>query len=206
MGVSREIVEAVGRLIAPHATRIKNMVVRGVVQLVNDGAKMQLVQLGALPGETIEGDAGVEHFQAYGFSSVPHDGAEALALFPGGDRSHAVVLAATDRRYRPTGGQRGEVCMYTDEGDVIRLGRGHIVSVATSGEVRLGSAAAAQQAIKGTQRNTAEQTFLTALNAYAVAIQPVADPVGTATTTLTAAIGAFASAVSAALSAKVKLE
>lgn len=119
------------------------MVARGVVQLVNDATQMQLLQIGVLAGEDIEGDGkGAEHFQPYGFSSVPLAGAEAVAVFPNGDRGHPLVVVVDDRRHRPTSGQSGEVCLYTDEGDVIRLGRGHVISLETSGEVRLGSASA----------------------------------------------------------------
>ena len=199
----REAIGQMRHLLRPLATRLANVIARAVVQLVNDGTKLQLVQLGVLAGETVDG---AEHHQSYGFSSVPLAGAEAVVVFPGGDRSHALVTAVSDRRYRPTGGQAGEVCMYTDEGDIVRLGRGHVVSIETSGQVKLGSASAAEAAIKGTQRNTAEQTFLTALNVYVAAIQTVADPLNVATPVITAAISAFKTAAGAALSAKVKLE
>jgi len=203
MGIDQATLRAVRELVRPIAKRVANVVARAVVQLVDDAKKLQLLQVGALPGETLDA---VEHHQPYGFSSVPLPGAEAMLVFPNGDRGHAIALAASHRQHRPTGGQAGEVCMYTDEGDVVRLGRGHIISLATTGEVRLGSASAAQAAIKGTQRNTAEQTFLTALNAYVVAIQPPADPGNIATPTLTAAINTFKTAIANALSAKVKLE
>lgn len=140
--IDRNILGDLERLLRPLRNRVANMINRGVVSLVSDAFKMQLIQASGLPLEIVEGDKGVEHFQPYGFSSVPLTGAEVLLLFPNGDHSHPLAIAASDRRHRPTAGQAGEVCMYTDEGDVIRLGRGHVVSVATSGQVRLGSAAA----------------------------------------------------------------
>lgn len=218
MGLDRDMLGQLRHLLGPLATRIANTVARGVVQLVDDETKLQLLQVGVIADETIDG---AEHFQPYGFSSVPLPGAEAAMLFPNGDRGHAIALGVSDRRYRPTGGQGGEVFLYTDEGDVIRLGRGHVISLATSGEVRLGSDSAIDGAIKGTQRNIAEQTFLTALNtafaainAYAVAIKAVADPSNAVTPALTtalttavsSAITAFAAAAEAAVSTKVKLE
>lgn len=203
MPFARDTLDQLKHVLRPHATRIANMVARAVVQLVDDGTKLQLVQIGVLADETI--DAG-EHHQPYGFSSVPLPGAEAVVVFPAGDRAHPLVVAVSDRRHRPVGGQGGEVVLYTDEGDQIRLGRGHVISLATSGTVRLGSASASQGAIRGTQRNTAEQTFLTALNSYATAIQAVSDPTNAATPTFTTAITTFSNAVAAAVSAKVKLE
>jgi phage gp45-like len=73
---------------------------------------MQLVQLGVLAGETVEGDTGAEHFQPYGFASVPLAGAEAVVVFPNGDRSHPLVTAVSDRRYRPTGGDPGQITIH----------------------------------------------------------------------------------------------
>lgn len=203
MAIDRSTLEQVRQLLRPLANRIANLLSRGTVSAVNDGAKLQRIQVGALVDEDIDD---VEHHQPYGFSSVPHAGAEAVAAFPNGDRAHPIAVVVSDRRHRPTGGQVGEVCLYTDEGDVIRLGRGHVVSVETSGEVRLGSATASQAAIKGTQRNSAEQTFLDALSTYLAAIKSVADPSNAATPTLLTAIGTFKTAIAGALSTKVKLE
>lgn len=211
-------IEKLKHLLRPLATRIANSIARGVVQLADDGTKLQLLQVGLMAGETVDK---AEHHQPYGFSSVPLAGAEVVTVFPNGDRSHPLVLAASDRRYRPRGGQAGQVLLYTDEGDLVKLGRGHVISLETSGTVKLGSSSAAESAIKGTSRNTAEQTFLSALttafaaiNTYALTIQPVSDPTNAATpvlttallTTAAAAINAFKTAAGNALSAKVKLE
>lgn len=206
MPLDRTVLDQLRHLLHPIATRLANTVARAVVQLVNDEKMMQLVQLGVLAEETVEGDGGAEHFQAYGFSSVPLVGAEGVAAFPNGDRGHPLVLVVSDRRHRPTGGVAGEVCMYTDEGDVIRLGRGNIISIVTSGEVKLGSASATDGAIKGTTRNTAEQTFLTAMSTFVTAIVDVTGAPSAAKTTFVTAINAFKTAAGNAVSTKIKLE
>lgn len=100
------------------AARVANIAARGVVQLVNDAKKLQLVQLGVLEDEDVDDG---EHFQPYGFSSVPLVGAEAVVVFPGGDRGHPLVVAVSDRRYRPTGGQPGEVTVYNHTGAKVRI-------------------------------------------------------------------------------------
>ncbi len=88
---------------------------RAVLTLVDDTLKMQAVQLEGLPDEVLDG---VERFQDYGVSSHPPEGAEAILLALGGQRQHSVVIAAEDRRHRPTGLQKGEVCLYTmEDGD-----------------------------------------------------------------------------------------
>lgn len=116
------------RLMLPMRRRLALMVSRAVVSLVNDAAKMQTLQLSILDGETLDG---AEHFQQYGFTAVPHTGAEALVLSVGGHRAHSVVVSCGDRRYRLTGMKGGEVAIYTDEGDKIHLKRERVIEVET---------------------------------------------------------------------------
>jgi phage baseplate assembly protein V len=145
VGIPRAMLGQLERFLRPLKTRLANSIARGVVQLVDDATKLQLVQLAVLQllddGDP-ESVGGAERFQSYGFSAVPLPGAEAVAIFPNGDRGHPLVVAIDDRRHRPTGGQPGEAVMYTDEGDQIRLARGHVIILSTTGQIRAGSAAA----------------------------------------------------------------
>ena len=109
------------------AARIKNMIARAVITAVNDAAKMQTVQISLLADEV---KGGVERFQQYGFTGVPREGAEALALFLGGSRSHGIVIAVDDRRYRLKGLEKGEVALYDDLGQKVHLTRDGIEIVA----------------------------------------------------------------------------
>lgn len=111
------------RLIAPYVRRLSNMVSRGTVSLVNAGTKMQSLQLRLLAGES---KADVEHFEPYGFTSHPQSGAECVALFLDGDRSHGVVLCVADRRYRVKGLESGEVILHDDQGQSVYLMRSGI--------------------------------------------------------------------------------
>lgn len=112
------------RALAPVTRRIANMTARGVVTMVNAALKMQGLQVSLLAGEVKDG---LEHCESYGFTAHPHDGAEAVALFLGGDRSHGLVLATPDRRYRLTGFEKGEVAIYDDLGHCVKLARSGIV-------------------------------------------------------------------------------
>lgn len=100
--------------------RVQMMVARAVVQRVDDSKGIQSHQLSALADELVE-DA--ERMQDYGFTSVPFPGAEAVVVFPGGLRSHGLVVAVGDRRYRPTGLKPGEVAVYDDLGQAVILTR-----------------------------------------------------------------------------------
>lgn len=99
-------------LTRPIRRRVMLMVGRAVLSAIDDERKLQALQVRGLSRELIDR---VERFQEYGFTSHPHPRAEVLLLAPGGIRQHPIAIAVDDRRYRPTGLKRGEVCLYTDE-------------------------------------------------------------------------------------------
>ncbi|TDV60118.1 phage baseplate assembly protein V [Pseudomonas sp. LP_7_YM] len=109
-------------------SRLINMLTRGVVALAKSTGKLQTLQMRLTHGEVKDG---MEHLEPYGFTSCPHEGAEGLAAFMGGDRSHGVVVVVADRRYRLQALQAGEVAIYTDEGDKIHFKRGRIIDIET---------------------------------------------------------------------------
>lgn len=107
---------------------VSNLLARAVVTGLNTASKCQMVQVELLANEQKEN---VEHLEPYGFTSAPHSGAEGVAVFPDGDRSHGVILMVADRRYRIKGLKAGEVAIYTDEGDSIILKRGNAIEIQT---------------------------------------------------------------------------
>lgn len=113
------------RVLAPLWRRLRLLVSRGEVRRTDDARRLRRVQINLLRGETAE----MEHAEPYGYTARPLPGAEAIAAAVGGARSHLVALLTPDRRYRPTDLQDGEVCLYTDEGDQIRLKRGRVIGV-----------------------------------------------------------------------------
>lgn len=114
----------IARALAPYARRLGNLLARGVVSVVNAGAKMQALQVKLLAGEVKDG---VEHFEPYGFTAHPKPGAEAVGVFFDGDRSHGAVIVVADRRFRLTGLAPGEAALYDDQGQKIHLTRAGIV-------------------------------------------------------------------------------
>lgn len=103
---------------------IQNLIARAVITAVDSAKKCQALGLALIAGESKED---VEHLEPYGFTSAAQDGAEAVALFPSGDRSHGVVVVVADRRYRLKGLARGEVAIYDDQGQSVTLTRSGIV-------------------------------------------------------------------------------
>lgn len=123
------------RLIGPVWRRMRLLVSRGVLKLVDDSLKLQGVQVSLLGDEP----AWAERFQEYGYTSHPLPGAEAIVAAVGAQRAHLVALSVDDRRHRPKGLQPGEVCLYTDEGDEIRFKRGRVIGVKAGTELAVES-------------------------------------------------------------------
>jgi phage baseplate assembly protein V len=131
MAVTRELLRQFERMLSPLRVRVANLIARGTVTGVSDGSTLQTLQLGVLADETVDDG---ERFQSYGFSSVPLSGAEAVIVFPGGNRDHPLVIAVDDRRHRPTGLEAGEVAVYNSAGARILLTKdGDVVVSAASG-------------------------------------------------------------------------
>jgi phage baseplate assembly protein V len=108
------------RLIA----RLRGMVARAVIRLVNDEVGLQAVQVSTTADNEPDD---VERLQSYGFTSVPFAGAEGIALAVGGSQAHMIVINVDDRRYRIKGLQTGEVAIYDDLGKSVLLGRDGMV-------------------------------------------------------------------------------
>lgn len=114
----------IDRMLAPLRRRVRLMVARAVVSLVNDGGGLQLLQVKLLAGEVRDD---VERLQNYGFTSVPLPGAEAVMVCVSGDRDHGLVVAVDDRRCRFKGLAPGEAAIYDDQGQSVHLTRDGIV-------------------------------------------------------------------------------
>ncbi len=123
-----------GRMLAPLARSVGNMLARGTLVLANSATKMQALQVRILDGEAKDA---VEHFEPYGYTSKPHPGAEALLQFFGGDRSHGVAFMVADRRYRLTGLESGEVALFDDLGSKIVIKRGNVIEITATTKLRL---------------------------------------------------------------------
>ena len=104
--------------------QLLNLISRAVVGSVKPDSKCQAVDVELIAGEQ---KGGIEHLEPYGFTSHAKPGAEALIMFPDADRSHAVAVAVSDRRFRIRSLKRGEVAIYDDLGQSVTLTRAGIV-------------------------------------------------------------------------------
>ncbi len=65
--------------------QLLGLIGRAVVKSISAATKCQTVDVSLIAGEP---KAGVEHLEPYGFTARANSGAEAVVLFPDGDRSH----------------------------------------------------------------------------------------------------------------------
>lgn len=115
-----DIAATMRRLTGPLAGRIEMMIGRAVIAAIADAPQAQAMQIELLADEVHDG---VERFQGYGFTSHPHPGAEAIVVFPGGTRSHGIVIQVEDRRYRLKNIAPGEVALFDDLDQIVHLKR-----------------------------------------------------------------------------------
>lgn len=111
------------RLTNPLRSRIASLLRRGVTTSVDAAQRMQAIQASTLDEVPLDN---MEHFEPYGLTSHPHPGSEPLIMQVEGKRGHEVVVSIADRRYRLQGLAEGEVALYDDLGNVIRLGRAQL--------------------------------------------------------------------------------
>lgn len=123
-----------GRLFDPLKRRVQMMLARGIVKIINDGAKIQAIQATFLNNET---RANVEHFQNYGFSSNPLPGAECIAAFIGGNRDHGIILLVDDRRHRIKNLAPGEAALYNNTGAFVKMMADGSILISSDVKVRV---------------------------------------------------------------------
>lgn len=130
------MMEQLNKLTEDIRNRMRLAIGRAILAAVSDAGAIQTAQADCLADETHDD---VERIQEYGFTSVPLVGAEAVLVFPGGNRDHGLIIATDDRRYRLSGLQSGEVAIYTNNGDKIVIRADGTIEVVASTKVQITS-------------------------------------------------------------------
>jgi len=97
-------------MISEMRRQLTGMLARGTLVLVDSAKRTQRLQMKLLADEQKDN---VEHIEPYGFTANAPAGAEVVAVFFDGDRSHGVTIVVGDKRYRLKNLATGEVAMYT---------------------------------------------------------------------------------------------
>lgn len=130
------MIDVINQMLRPLANKIRSLATRGVLKIIDDDKVIQYVQVTLLKGEVRDK---IPRLQDYGFTSVPHPGADCVYLSLNGNRRSGVVIKADNREYRLKGLASGEVAIYTDEGDLIHLKRGGNIEIKGSSKVYVDS-------------------------------------------------------------------
>jgi phage gp45-like len=107
------------------ANRVYNMLARAVLRVVHDDKLLQEQDIDILDQEKRQG---TERFQFPFLTSVPHEEnklgpAEMIVACLGGNRSHMVIIAVDDRRYRICGLANGELMIHDEQGQQVQITR-----------------------------------------------------------------------------------
>lgn len=127
--IDRMMNRAVAAAMKPFQRRVRNMVMRAIVDMVDDSKKLQTLQ--ASRSEDITNDD-IERFQQYGFSSVPPKDSEALILLVGSNADHPVAVSVDFRDERPTELNANEVALWMKQHGIRML-------LCDDGKVKIGT-------------------------------------------------------------------
>ncbi|EES3796833.1 phage baseplate assembly protein V [Escherichia coli] len=116
--------------------RLVSLLSVGRVTAGDDSGVVQTVQVQS-PSE-VRSDTPV--LQQFGFSSVLPAGTDVVVMSLAGNRSSAVVVASGHQSYRINGLSSGEVVVYNQWGQYVRLGEDGIVVEASGQQVLVNSA------------------------------------------------------------------
>ncbi len=122
----------IANMVNPLKVKLGMMVTRVVINAIQDAPGLQTVTLEALAGEVFDQ---IEHMQQGGITHAPLKGAEAVMLALGGSRENLVVLAASNREFRPKNAVAGETIMHAAELDGVhaRVAPGGALEVVKAG-------------------------------------------------------------------------
>lgn len=150
-----------------------NMVARAVARRVDDAGSRQAVQIEVTKGELIDD---VPRMQNYGLTSFPPaTGCDAVVVFLGGDRAQGIIIAMENKQYRLAGGEPGEVVLYDDLGNMVKLGRAKLEVVGVA-EIDIAapsiSLRATQVNIEAERTDIAGQLFNNGVNVGSTHVHP----------------------------------
>ncbi len=97
---------------------LRNLIAVGIAKLFYPERALQEVKVGIRQDEVRDG---LEQALPYGFAHLPHEGAEALSVFPGGDKGFGLVISVYDRRFRMQLTHTGDVALYDHRGQYVHL-------------------------------------------------------------------------------------
>jgi phage gp45-like len=104
------------------------------ITATDDSGPVHRAQARGFPMETIDA---MPVLQIYGLASHAMPGSDAMAIFAEGDRSKGVIIATGNQQYRLRSLKAGEVALYDNAGNIVKLAAGGNVEITSPTKVRI---------------------------------------------------------------------
>jgi phage gp45-like len=104
------------------------------ITATDDAGPIHRAQVRGFAPETIDA---MPVLQIYGLASHAMPGSDAMAIFAEGDRSKGVIIATGNQQYRLRALKSGEVALYDNSGNIIKLAAGGNVEITCPTKVRV---------------------------------------------------------------------
>jgi phage gp45-like len=114
--------------------RVQMMLAPVKITATDDTGPVHRAQVRAMAPEQIDN---VSVLQLYGLASHAMVGSDAMALFVSGDRSNAVIVATNNQQYRLRNLNSGEVALYDNGGNVVKLANGGNIEITCPGSITI---------------------------------------------------------------------
>jgi len=131
---ANDLIRLIQRVTKPIKTSVMMMIGRCVLLATTDDTGIQSLKVSVMAGEKMED---IERFQNYGLTSHVPDNSEGVMVFPMGNREHGICIVLDNRKFRLKSLAKGEVALYTDEGDSIHMKRGNKIEINAVNEVKI---------------------------------------------------------------------
>jgi len=123
-----DIVKIIKKVVNPLNLKISLSISRGKILSSDDSGKIQLIQASFLAGENKDKIEKMHHF---GFSSNPPENSDAVMVCISGNRDHGIIIATENREFRFKDLGKGEVALYSKDGDHVHLKNGNVIDIKT---------------------------------------------------------------------------
>jgi phage gp45-like len=104
------------------------------ITATDDSGPVHKVQARGFAPETIDN---MPVLQIYGLASHAMPGSDAMAIFTSGDRSNGVIIATGNQQYRLRALKSGEVALYDNSGNIVKLAAGGNIEITCPTKVRI---------------------------------------------------------------------
>jgi phage gp45-like len=104
------------------------------ISATDDTGPIHRAQVKGFGPETIDA---MPVLQIYGLASHAMPGSDAMAIFAEGDRSKGVIIATGNQQYRLRSLKAGEVALYDNAGNIVKLAAGGNIEITCPTKVRV---------------------------------------------------------------------